>query len=92
MEYRLSSLQGQRDPSHDRFKVRSCLDENPVNISLNEPYNLYDRQQKVVSKMLKIEERGTEYEEVEMSQHVMPGSMEWSVVAKVSRKSKSVLP
>lgn len=88
VEYRLSSLQGQLDPSHDRFKVKNCKNEVPFNIPLKEPFELYERQQRVLSKMIQIEERKTEYEEVEMSQHVMPGSIDWSVVARVSRTAK----
>jgi len=87
VEYRLSSLQGQQDPSHDRYVVKSCQKETPMDVKLHSGHKLYERQQKVVSKMFQIEERKTEYTEVEMSQHLMPGSVEWSVVARASRKS-----
>jgi hypothetical protein len=88
LQYRLSSLQSQADPKSDRFKVFSCDNEDPTDIQLRSPHRLYARQQKVVTKMLKIEQRNTEFEEIEMSQHVMPGSMGWSVVSKASRPSK----
>ncbi|OEU08217.1 hypothetical protein FRACYDRAFT_212855 [Fragilariopsis cylindrus CCMP1102] len=88
LQYRLSSLQSQADPKSDRFKVFSCDNEDPTDIQLRSPHRLYARQQKVVTKMLKIEQRNTDFEEIEMSQHVMPGSMGWSVVSKASRPSK----
>ena len=48
-------------------------------------HKLYERQQKVVTKMLAIEESKTEFEELEMSEHEMPGAVGLSLVARATR-------
>lgn len=85
--YRLSALHLQADPVVDRFRVSNCESEEPTSVSLKSPYALYARQQKALTKMLAIEKRNTEFEEIEMSEHQMPGTTGWSLIAKASRKT-----
>ena len=85
VHFRLSSLLSQVDPVLDMFKVYSCDDEEPTSVQLKRPYKLYARQQKALTKMLAIENRKTSFEEIEMSEHAMPGDTGWSVTAKATR-------
>lgn len=59
VSFRLSDLTQQSDPIVSPFKVSSCDTEQAVCVPLAESFELYERQQKVVSKMLKIEESRT---------------------------------
>jgi len=88
VQYRLSDIQGQDDPHLKQFKVHSCDEEQPTVVQLRKPHNLYPRQQKAVSKMLAIEERRTNFEEMEISEHNMPGSVGWSCMARATRNAK----
>ena len=88
VSFRLSDLMQQSDPITSPFKVRNCDKEEPTFVKLSEPYNLYERQQKVVSKMLAIEDKRTTFNEIEMSEQEMPGSSGLSLIAKASRDRK----
>eukprot|EP00957_Ditylum_brightwellii_P044118 3347797-Ditylum_brightwellii.AAC.1 len=59
-----------------------------TSVSLKEPYKLYERQQKAVTKMCSIEDGNTLFEELEMSEQEMPGSAGWSLIAKATRETK----
>ena len=83
--YRLSDIAQQSDPEFSPFKVFACTDEMPTDVCLKEPFQLYERQQKVVTKMSMIEQGNVEYEELEMSEHEMPGSTGFSLISKASR-------
>jgi len=85
VHFRLSSLLSQVDPKLDMFKVYSCDDEEPTFVQLKRTHKLYARQQKALTKMLAIENRETSFEEIEMSEHAMPGDTGWSVTAKATR-------
>ena len=84
VHFRLSSLLSQVDPKLDMFKVYSCDDEEPTFVQLKRTHKLYARQQKALTKMLAIENRETSFEEIEMSEHSMPGDTGWSVTAKAT--------
>jgi hypothetical protein len=85
VSFRLSASQFQTDPVLEAFRVPSCNSEEKSNIALNPPYKLYERQQKVVTKMLSIENRKTLFCETEMYEEYMPGSTGWSLIAKAER-------
>mmetsp|Transcript_15839 Transcript_15839/g.39337 ORF Transcript_15839/g.39337 Transcript_15839/m.39337 type:complete len:1761 (-) Transcript_15839:1193-6475(-) len=84
---RLFSLLFQQDPRLDDFIVPSCISESLTKVGLKAPYFLYERQQKVVTKMRAIENRETCFEETEMYEEYMPGSTGWSIVAMANRKA-----
>lgn len=86
--FRLSDLSQQSDPVVSPFKVSNCDAEKATFIELKAPHKLYERQQKVVTKMLAIEESKTEFHEIEMSEHEMPGSVGLSLMAKATRKTQ----
>ena len=44
-----------------------------------------DRQKRAVTKMALIEDKGSNFEELEMFEDAMPGSAGWSLIAKASR-------
>lgn len=83
---RLSDTQLQTDPTLEAFRVPSCHEEQPTMVGLREPYSLYERQQKVVSKMLAIERGDTRFVELEMYEEAMPGAIPWSLIAKAERE------
>lgn len=86
--YKLSDVTQQSDPVTSPFVVRNCNSEEPTNVPLQAPYALYPRQQRVVRKMLSIEEENTSFEELEMNEIEMPGSAGLSLIAKASRNRK----
>ena len=86
--FRLSDMTQQSDPVVSPFKVSNCDAEQAKFVALKEPHVLYERQQKVVSKMLAIEDLKTNFEELEMSEQEMPGSSGLSLIAKASRDRK----
>jgi site-specific DNA-cytosine methylase len=86
--FRLSDLAQQSDPVISRFKVSNCDSHEAMFVELRGPQKLYERQQKVVSKMLAIEDSKTEFNEIEMSEQEMPGSCGLSLIAKASRDRK----
>ncbi|CAB9508230.1 C-5 cytosine-specific DNA methylase [Seminavis robusta] len=85
VSFRLSDVSQQIDPTIDRFRVENCsaLDATPV--ELQHPYKLYDRQRKVLTKMLAIEEGKTSFLEMEMSESNMPGTVGFSLMAQAKR-------
>jgi hypothetical protein len=85
---KLVASQFQSDPILDAFCVPGCHDEVPTQVQLKVPYQLYERQQKVVTKMRAIENRETIFEEIEMYEEHMPGSTGWSLIAKAQRDAK----
>ena len=88
VKYRLSDAAKQTDPVLDPFNVSNCESLDPTTIELNKPYELYDRQKKVVTKMSRIEDEKTSFEELEMFDEAMPGSSGWSLIAKATRTNK----
>lgn len=87
--YRLSDAARQTDPILDPFIVSNCETLEQTSIDLDTPYELYDRQKKVVTKMAAIEDGETIFEELEMFDEQMPGSTGWSCIAKATR-SRSI--
>ena len=87
VSFKMFSSQFQADPVLDAFRVSSCSAEDPTDVMLKPPFKLYDRQQKVVTKMLAVENRKTTFEEIEMYEEYMPGSTGWSVIAKAQRQT-----
>lgn len=87
VSFRLSDIGQQSDPLIDPFKVGNCSSWESTPVELNHPYQLYDRQQKVVSKMVEIEKGATQFEELEMSEFEMPGSFGFSLIARAQRSS-----
>eukprot|EP00980_Cylindrotheca_fusiformis_P003492 scaffold781_cov132-Cylindrotheca_fusiformis.AAC.11 len=85
---KLCASQFQSDPILDPFVVPGCHKEEPTEVTLKAPYELYERQQKVVSKMLAIENRETIFSEIEMYEEHMPGSTGWSLIAKAQRDAR----
>ena len=88
VKYHLSDSVHQSDPVLDQFRVSNCNALDTTNIQLKEPYELYDRQKRAVTKCAMIEDEATEFEEIEMVDHAMPGSAGWSLISRASRKSK----
>jgi hypothetical protein len=86
--FKLSDVTQQSDPVTSPFVVRNCNSEEPTNVPLQAPYALYPRQQRVVRKMLSIEEENTSFEELEINEIEMPGSAGLSLIAKASRNRK----
>ena len=86
--YRLSDTSQQTDPVTTTFKVRNCDSFKPTLILLKSPYHLYERQKKVITKMLAIEKRNTTFEELEMCEFDMPGSTGLSLAAKATREKR----
>ncbi|KAG7339316.1 SNF2 family helicase [Nitzschia inconspicua] len=86
VQYRIADATLQSDPSYTPFKVFPCTSEDPTLIPLKAPYTLYERQQKVVTKMSLIESGKISFEEIEMVQHDMPGSTGFTLIAKASRQ------
>jgi hypothetical protein len=84
--YRLSDISQQSDPILKAFKVSNCDAIAPTAITLKAPHQLYPRQQKVVTKMAAIENSNTDFEELELSEHEMPGAVGLSLVARATRK------
>lgn len=88
IQYKLADTLQQSDPILRPFKVSNCDEQNPTNVHLTEPFALYERQQKAVTKMIAIENQQTEFEEIEMSEKELPGSTGWSLIARAKRNSK----
>jgi hypothetical protein len=86
--FKLSDASQQRDPLPVPFVVHNCDSEVCTNVPLRKPHALYPRQQKVVTKMLAIEERRTTFGEVELSEFDMPGSTGFSLIARASRSNQ----
>ena len=54
-------------------------------IALEKPHKLYERQKKVLTKMIRVESGEIVFDEQEMSEEIMPGSTGWSIIAKASK-------
>lgn len=83
--YCLMDAANQSDPVITDFTVGPCDAEKSTEVKLKGPHKLYERQQKVVTKMLAIESQTTTFEEIEISEQEMPGSTGLSILAKASR-------
>lgn len=88
VQFRFTDTYLQDDPVIDPFKVKTCRDEAITNIELKKPYSLYDRQKKVITKMLNIEHGVTQFEELEMVEHALYGSSGLSLTTIAKRNSK----
>lgn len=66
VSYRLSDTARQTDPQFSPFKVYPCTNESQTKVKLKDPFVLYDRQKKVVTKMSMIESGKVPFEELEM--------------------------
>lgn len=86
VDFRLCSVQ--EDPVLDRFKLHNCQDLPETNVPLRGDYELYERQKKAVTKMVRIESGEVEFEEIEMNEQTMPGAAGWSLLARARRMSK----
>lgn len=85
---KLCASQFQSDPVVDIFVVPSCHDEEISEVKLKDPYKLYERQKRVVTKMRAIENRETIFNEMEMYEEHMPGSTGWSLIARAQRNAR----
>lgn len=85
-KFKLVDTAQQRDPVLRAFTVRTCMDEEPTDVTLRAPYQLYDRQKRVVTKMAAIENGEREFAETEICEFEMPGSTGISLMGKVSRR------
>ena len=78
----------QAAPSYHPFKVFPCKNEMVTEVPLKKPYRLYERQEKVVTKMHLIESGQVSYQELEMAEQAMPGSTGFSLIARATRDRK----
>ncbi|GKY91341.1 hypothetical protein MPSEU_000106300 [Mayamaea pseudoterrestris] len=85
--FKLSNAFQQIDPPSNPFIVHNCDKEPSTEVPLQGLHSLYPRQERVVSKLIAIENGETSYEEVELSEFEMPGSTGFSLMAKASRTS-----
>ena len=86
--FKLSDASQQLDPESKPFVVHNCNSEAATDVQLKQPFALYPRQQKVVTKMLAIENGCSSFEEIELSEFEMPGSTGFSLMAKASRPAQ----
>ena len=84
--FKVSDISLQSDPVITPFTVGNCSHEAVTPVGLKEPFHLYSRQEKVITKMLAIEDGQRRFEEVEMNEFEMPGSAGLSLIAKASRE------
>jgi len=85
VKFRLLTQNNQEDPVLERFRLHNCHDLPETSILLKKPFELYERQAQAVTKMLRVEKGEVEFDEIEMSEHELSGSMGWSLIAKASR-------
>ena len=83
VSFRLSSTQ--EDPILERFLLHNCSELPMTTIALEKPHKLYERQKKVLTKMIRVESGEIVFDEQEMSEEIMPGSTGWSIIAKASK-------
>lgn len=88
VSFRFSDTALQTDPVITPFKVKSCENEVPTDVPLKDNFKLYERQQKVVTKMIEIENGNSSFEELEMMEHGLPGSTGISMTCRATRKAK----
>jgi hypothetical protein len=86
--YRIMDLMQQDDPVMAPFRVSNCDNEALTDVALRGTHTLYERQQKVVTKMVAIEKGNAKFEELEMSELEMPGSARLSLIARATRTTK----
>jgi hypothetical protein len=86
VNFRLLSVQ--EDPVLDRFRLHNCHDLPQTHVQLKGEYELYERQKKAVTKMVRIERGEVDFEEIEMNEQAMPGATGWSLIARASRMAK----
>lgn len=85
VSYRFSDTALQTDPIVRPFQVLSCDDEKPTDVELRGSYELYDRQKRVVTKMIDIERFNSKFDELEMIEHPLPGSTGLSMTSRAIR-------
>ena len=88
VEYRLLSSSNQTDPVLNRFRLHNCQNLSETSVTLKGQFELYERQKKAVTKMLKVENGEVDFEEIEMYEAPMPGKTGWSLNAKASRTTR----
>lgn len=71
----------------ERFRLHNCHDLPETSVALKPGFQLYERQRKAVTKMLRIESGVVTFDELEMSEQLMPGCL-WSLIAKASRSAR----
>jgi hypothetical protein len=87
IQYRFMDTTLQSDPVITPFIVKSCANEMSTNITLKHPYKLYERQKKVITKMINIEKNQTKFDECEMIEYALPGSLDISMIFQANRKA-----
>jgi SNF2-related domain len=83
--YKLSDVSQQPDPVLRPFVVRACHDEVQTVALLKPPYQLYARQAKVLTRMVAIENGERHFDEIELCDMSLPGSVGLSLIAKAER-------
>jgi len=87
VEYMLSDTNQQPDPQIKPFVISNSKKEETTDVTLKSPYSLYERQAKVVTKMLAVENRNADLTELELYETDMPGDVCLSMVAKATRQT-----
>jgi hypothetical protein len=88
VKFHFTDISLQEDPVIDPFKVKTCQNEKPTDITLKEPFSLYERQKKVVTKMVSIENAKTDFNEMEMVENPVYGSSGLSLTTVAERATK----
>lgn len=88
VQFHFTDTSLQEDPIISPFKVRTCDKEEPIDVLLKKPFSLYERQQKVVAKMINIEDCKASFEELEMVEKSLYGSSGLSLTTQAKRKTK----
>jgi len=88
VQFHFSDTSLQKDPAINPFKVKACDDEEPAEIVLKEPFKLYQRQKKVITKMINIENAEASFEELEMVENPLYGSSGLSLTTQAKRTIK----
>ena len=88
VKFHFTDISLQEDPVIDPFKVKTCQNEEPTDIALKEPFSLYERQKKVVTKMVSIENAQTDFKEMEMVENPVYGSSGLSLTTVAERATK----
>lgn len=83
--YRFSDTALQKDPVVRPFQVLACDNEEITDVELKGSFELYERQKKVVTKMINIENSKSTFEELEMIEHPLPGSTGLSLISRATR-------
>jgi hypothetical protein len=88
VQFHFSDTSLQEDHVINPFKVRTCDKEEPIDVPLKEPFSLYERQQKVVAKMINIENSKASFEELEMVEKPLYGSSGLSLTTQAKRMTQ----